>query len=632
MANENKDIKRIESAVITTVTSIDRQIAFENISPYRMRYQLVGGSKIYYTSDTGDRTQDGDITVTTGNYFEGEVVRALNSSGLELQDDSGTAYITINDGGTVDIDTDLLLAGGTQDYLVTSRAISLAIVSQTAGSNSIIELYSSDGDGTDDVQISLFGVGTSASITDRERLITKYEASGTQFQLYTEAAGTGTLRPLVIYTGGNANQLYLATDGSLGAGVVPEADWLSSLTAIQFGAHGALSSDTADAAGNATEITHNLRQTAAGTYKLIASDEYSVYRQIDGRHIFEAGVPAGGPDSTAALFEVMRMEVNSGPIGNFTINEGGFELYTRIESANNANMFFVDAADDRVAVGHSAPDRIFHVESNTGANPSTVEYSRLTHTGTGAAVATLMGTGLEFETYAYGLEVGTRIESRFMGLAAGAGTEDFVTIIRSMTNGGVGGAPQTVAEFGRTTNGSAGTSSVELVPLAGTGTRAVLADANGVLSTGSPTVDHAGISVYENSTGTGAPGGTGTANKAQFLLFDTNNPASGLTPDHTNDHITVATTGNYYVSVAVSFSGTANNEIGFAVYRNNGATLLNNLHTHRLLGSGGDIGSAVISGIATLTAADTIELWWWNETANNEIVVEDCTLSIVRVS
>ena len=38
----------------------------------------------------------------------------------------------------------------------------------------------------------------------------------TDYRIYTDAAGTGTLRPLNIYTGTNTNQLYLDTDGNIG--------------------------------------------------------------------------------------------------------------------------------------------------------------------------------------------------------------------------------------------------------------------------------------------------------------------------------------------------------------------------------------------------------------------------------
>jgi len=65
------------------------------------------------------------------------------------------------------------------------------------------------------VRIGLFGVGLPGSISNREQLAFLYAASGPQFEFFTEAQGTGTLRPLVLYTEGNTDQLKLATDGSV---------------------------------------------------------------------------------------------------------------------------------------------------------------------------------------------------------------------------------------------------------------------------------------------------------------------------------------------------------------------------------------------------------------------------------
>jgi hypothetical protein len=118
----------------------------------------------------------------------------------------------------LDVAGDVLLSGGTQDYLLTDRSNFLEIQSQTAATAFALELFSNDGDGTDDINLNLFAVGTPAAVTNRERLQIKYEATGTRFEILTEANGTGTLRPLILYTEGNANQLYLDTDGDVGIG------------------------------------------------------------------------------------------------------------------------------------------------------------------------------------------------------------------------------------------------------------------------------------------------------------------------------------------------------------------------------------------------------------------------------
>lgn len=51
--------------------------------------------------------------------------------------------------------------------------------------------------------------------------------------------------------------------------------------------------------------------------------------------------------------------------GAVTINEGGVAINTRIESDNQANMFFVDGTNDRIGVGQGSPTARFHLIAGT---------------------------------------------------------------------------------------------------------------------------------------------------------------------------------------------------------------------------------------------------------------------------
>ena len=108
-----------------------------------------------------------------------------------------------------------------------------------------------------------------------------------------------------------------------------------------------------------------------------------------------------------------------------------------------------------------------------------------------------------------------------------------------------------------------------------------------------------------------------------------------MTPDHTNDHITVTIAGHYLCNVSISAesaSGGRADEFGFAVYKNNGATIFANCHSHReLTGGSGDTGSVSLSGILDLAVSDTIEVWTWNEDSTDDLVVDDITLSLVQI-
>lgn len=137
-----------------------------------------------------------------------------------------------------------------------------------------------------------------------------------------------------------------------------------------------------------------------------------------------------------------------------------------------------------------------------------------------------------------------------------------------------------------------------------------------------------GISLYDNTTADSIA----TATLTQLTRFDTNDPANNTSPDHTNDHITITKAGMYMVTMSVAFSGTGSVTWTGGVYKNNGATQLTNLQTHRKLGASGDVGSATVTGIADLAVNDTVEVWFTqSEGVNKNITVKDCTLSLVQV-
>jgi hypothetical protein len=96
----------------------------------------------------------------------------------------------------------------------------------------------------------------------------------------------------------------------------------------------------------------------------------------------------------------------------------------------------------------------------------------------------------------------------------------------------------------------------------------------------------------------------------QVAVFDTNGLSKGnVTPDHTNDHITVGDAGYYDIAYSVSSRSAASNKYEFAVFYNNGGTELTNSHTHRDTTVSGKVGSSATLFPASIPASATIELW-----------------------
>jgi hypothetical protein len=124
--------------------------------------------------------------------------------------------------GTNKFDGEVTLSpGGTQDYVIGNVLHTLTLQAQSAGTDADVRIYTFDGDATDSILFSLWGKGTPAAATNRERLLMGWFPATNTYEIWSEANGTGTLRPFILYTEGNTEQLYLATDGKVGAGIIP---------------------------------------------------------------------------------------------------------------------------------------------------------------------------------------------------------------------------------------------------------------------------------------------------------------------------------------------------------------------------------------------------------------------------
>jgi hypothetical protein len=124
---------------------------------------------------------------------------------------------------------------------ITTGSSSLFIDRQANG-NAQIMLFTNQGDELDYVVFRLYGKGTVASQTNSESVYLSYTPQS-QFELRSYKTGTGTARPLVIYTEANTNQLKLLTDG----GIIMAAMKTGTTQANAGAAAGELWADTDDA-------------------------------------------------------------------------------------------------------------------------------------------------------------------------------------------------------------------------------------------------------------------------------------------------------------------------------------------------------------------------------------------------
>jgi len=119
----------------------------------------------------------------------------------------------------------------------------------------------------------------------------------------------------------------------------------------------------------------------------------------------------------------------------------------------------------------------------------------------------------------------------------------------------------------------------------------------------------------------------------QIVSFAVNGESNGCTPDHTNDHITVHTAGTYQVHYSVSAHGHQSHDYDIHVARNNNATDFDETATHFSTPTAGRVISMSGSGILTLAAGDTIELWILRSSAgsNIDVTFDHINLNITRI-
>jgi len=107
------------------------------------------------------------------------------------------------------------ITNATQNYQLSSLGGTLSFQARDSGEQSAFGIFSRDGDGTDNAYQVFYGVGLPGNTTNSEALLVGYIASGTAFQIAASAEGTGTVRPIILYTEGNFPQFTIAIDGSV---------------------------------------------------------------------------------------------------------------------------------------------------------------------------------------------------------------------------------------------------------------------------------------------------------------------------------------------------------------------------------------------------------------------------------
>ena len=188
-----------------------------------------GGTSGEYGIQTYGDTQGRTIIEGSSTKFNSGGVEQfqIDTSGDLVFPDSQKTYFGTAKDSSIYYDNDLIInsqevgTGGIQ-YQVGGQPWTwlgrgtgtLTLQGQTSALTQGVEIYTKDGDGTDDSYLNFYGVGTPDAITNRERIRLGWDNAG-RYEIYTEAGGTGSVRELQLRTGTNTGQLVLTTSGNI---------------------------------------------------------------------------------------------------------------------------------------------------------------------------------------------------------------------------------------------------------------------------------------------------------------------------------------------------------------------------------------------------------------------------------
>lgn len=173
---------------------------------------LVDGNGIDLTYNDGTPSIVAALTTLTSDWDIGEdrrilleALRARDNEGILFEDDGGNLSISIADGGVATIGNPTSVDAIFRPSTGTNVASLIRVIPRGAPSaangRGLAQFFNTDfiADGSN-YEYANFGF-----VSDT-------------FEILSNKAGTGTLRPINIYTFGNANQLHLATSGFNGMG------------------------------------------------------------------------------------------------------------------------------------------------------------------------------------------------------------------------------------------------------------------------------------------------------------------------------------------------------------------------------------------------------------------------------
>jgi hypothetical protein len=277
------------------------------------------------------------------------------------------AFNTIATGGTSSTEKMRLTSAGNVGIGTTAPPVKLSVIKDTLPSQGITGLtstvlISSDNPGT----LAMFGlVGADNTV------------GGTTYNGY-KARGTSAV-PLITTSGDSLMQL-----AGYGWDTTTTSDWKfgSSINFLrgagvgsQFRIPGEIVFRTSQTADNT--IYERMRITSTGDIKIPADSKKLLFGAAD-----DASITFDGNSLNIVANAVTGTDKLEFTYGEAVFNDAGADVDFRIEGDTEANLFYVDAGNNRIGIGTSAPQELLHVLSSTTSARAEIESTF----ATGAAI------------------------------------------------------------------------------------------------------------------------------------------------------------------------------------------------------------------------------------------------------
>ena len=221
---------------------IDSAIQFKEISapatPFANKLKVyakdkAGVSALYLKDDAGSEREIAPAGAVTGSGTTNRITYWISSSAIGAVGAITATHVLFADSNGLPVGDSGLIWNNTDKYLNTPLKFAVAtgqpytfsfrpgdlrlwtVQSQSSGAPFQLEFYTKDGDGTDSVGINFFVKGLPGAAADRELFQFYYDVGSLSMIIGSDAAGTGTVRPLKLITGSNSSQLVLNIDGTV---------------------------------------------------------------------------------------------------------------------------------------------------------------------------------------------------------------------------------------------------------------------------------------------------------------------------------------------------------------------------------------------------------------------------------